>query len=489
MINKSSYNDGYLLIQVLVFGAVAVIIISGLVAFAAANIKLGRRIVLSEQAFQMAEAGLEYYRWHLAHDPSDYTDGTGQPGPYVKNFYDKDGILLGTFSLDIIPPPLGSTLVTLQSTGISAQDTSVQRTIISKLAIPSFANFAAVANAVMRFGSGTEVFGPIHSNNGIRFDGIAHNLVTSLLSNYNDPIHSGANEFAVHTHVNPPPGTGLNNSFRPLEAPPTSPVMSRTDVFIAGRSFPAPEVEFDTIMNDLIQMKADAESGGLYFASSTVSGYQITLKTDDTFDLFRVNNLRAVPSGCTSGTSGWGSWTASSTTLTLLGNYPFPANGLIFLDDNVWVEGTIDGARLTIVAARIPDDDVNQRRSMTFNNNILYTNYDGTDVIALIGQNNVNAGLYSEDNLRIDAALVAQNGRVGRFSYSDTDCAPYNRRNTLTLYGTIVTALQYGFAYGDPVTNGYSFRNLIYDSFLLYNPPPFFPETEDFHEVIYWKEI
>ena len=489
MINKSSYNDGYLLIQVLVFGAVAVIIISGLVAFAAANIKLGRRIVLSEQAFQMAEAGLEYYRWHLAHDPSDYTDGTGQPGPYVKNFYDKDGILLGTFSLDIIPPPLGSTLVTLQSTGISAQDTSVQRTIISKLAIPSFANFAAVANAVMRFGSGTEVFGPIHSNNGIRFDGIAHNLVTSLLSNYNDPIHSGANEFAVHTHVNPPPGTGLNNSFRPLEAPPTSPVMSRTDVFIAGRSFPAPEVEFDTIMNDLIQMKADAESGGLYFASSTVSGYQITLKTDDTFDLFRVNNLRAVPSGCTSGTSGWGSWTASSTTLTLLGNYPFPANGLIFLDDNVWVEGTIDGARLTIVAARIPDDDVNQRRSMTFNNNILYTNYDGTDVIALIGQNNVNAGLYSEDNLRIDAALVAQNGRVGRFSYSDTDCAPYDRRTTLTLYGTIVTALQYGFAYGDPVTNGYSFRNLIYDSFLLYNPPPFFPETEDFHEVIYWKEI
>ncbi|KKR30265.1 MAG: hypothetical protein UT62_C0017G0005 [Parcubacteria group bacterium GW2011_GWC1_39_8] len=489
MINKSSYNDGYLLIQVLVFGAVAVIIISGLVAFAAANIKLGRRIVLSEQAFQMAEAGLEYYRWHLAHDPSDYTDGTGQPGPYVKNFYDKDGILLGTFSLDIIPPPLGSTLVTLQSTGISAQDTSVQRTIISKLAIPSFANFAAVANAVMRFGSGTEVFGPIHSNNGIRFDGIAHNLVTSLLSNYNDPIHSGANEFAVHTHVNPPPGTGLNNSFRPLEAPPTSPVMSRTDVFIAGRSFPAPEVEFDTIMNDLIQMKADAESGGLYFASSTVSGYQITLKTDDTFDLFRVNNLRAVPSGCTSGTSGWGSWTASSTTLTLLGNYPFPANGLIFLDDNVWVEGTIDGARLTIVAARIPDDDVNQRRSMTFNNNILYTNYDGTDVIALIGQNNVNAGLYSEDNLRIDAALVAQNGRVGRFSYGDTDCAPYDRRTTLTLYGTIVTALQYGFAYGDPVTNGYSFRNLIYDSFLLYNPPPFFPETEDFHEVIYWKEI
>src|SRR3990167_7235308 len=149
----SKKENGYLLVQVLVFGAIAVVVIGGLISFAAANIKLGQRVVLSERAFQMAEAGLEYYRWHLAHDPADYTDGTGQPGPYVKNFYDKDGILLGTFSLDIIPPPLGSTLVTLQSTGISAQDTSVQRTIISKLAIPSFANFAAVANAVMRFGS------------------------------------------------------------------------------------------------------------------------------------------------------------------------------------------------------------------------------------------------------------------------------------------------------------------------------------------------
>ena len=29
---------------------------------------------------------------------------------------------------------------------------------------------------------------------------------------------------------------------------------------------------------------------------------------------------------------------------TLLGNYAFPANGLIFLEDHIWVEGQIDGA-------------------------------------------------------------------------------------------------------------------------------------------------
>ncbi|MGB3921669.1 MAG: hypothetical protein WBL19_00085, partial [Minisyncoccia bacterium] len=468
--------------------AAAVVIIIGLISFAISQSKLGKRIVLSEQAFQMAEAGIEYYRWHLAHDPDDYTDGTGQPGPYTKNFYDRNGVLIGTFTLTITPPPLGSTLVTVQSEGVPTADPTVKRTLVARLAIASFANYAAVANAIMRFGSGTEVFGPIHSNNGVRFDGLAHNLVTSFLSNYDDPVHSGSNEFAVHTHVNPPPGSGLNNTFRPLEAPPTSPVPSRTDVFIAGRSFPAPLVDFSTITSDLVQMKTDAQSDGLYFASSTVSGYQIVLKIDDTFDLYRVSNLRTVPTNCSSsGQTGWGSWTASTT--VLMGNYPFPANGLIFLEDNIWVSGTIDGARLTIVAARIPDDNASLRRSVTFNNDIIYTNYDGTDVIALIGQNNVNAGLYSEDDLRIDAALVAQNGRVGRFSYNDTDCAPYDRRNSITLYGTIVTALQYGFAYGDPVTNGYSFRNLIYDSFLLYNPPPFFPKTEDYYEIISWKEI
>src|SRR3990167_11267717 len=129
---KRNTNRGYLLIQVLVFGAVAIVVIAGLIAFAASNIKLGRRIVLSEQAFQMAEAGLEYYRWHLAHAPEDYTDGTGAAGPYVKNFYDRNGVLLGTFTLTITPPPLGSTLVTLQSVGVPLADPTVERTIRSE---------------------------------------------------------------------------------------------------------------------------------------------------------------------------------------------------------------------------------------------------------------------------------------------------------------------------------------------------------------------
>jgi hypothetical protein len=52
----------------------------------------------------------------------------------------------------------------------------------------------------MRFGAGTEVFGKIHSNVGIRFDGVAHNVISSGVASFDDPDHGGGNEFGVHTH-------------------------------------------------------------------------------------------------------------------------------------------------------------------------------------------------------------------------------------------------------------------------------------------------
>lgn len=487
--NKTK-NGGYLLIQVLVFGAIAILVVGGLISFAVVNIRFGQRVALSEQAFQMAEAGIEYYRWHLAHSPGDYTDGTGNPGPYQKDFRDKDGNLIGTFSLEIEAPDPGSTLVTIISTGVPAADPSISRSIMAKLAVPSFANFAVAANSFMRFGPGTEIFGPIHSNNGIRFDGLAHNLVTSALATFDDGGHSGGNEFGVHTHVNAPPSSGVTDSFRSLEAPPNS-VMSRPDVFVAGRSFPAPQVQFSQITADVNQIKIDAQDEGFYWASTTGQGYRVTLKTDGTFDLHQVDSVQT-PNNC-----GVNSWSVNA--VTFVGNFPYPANGLMFFEHHLWVEGQIDGQRLTIVAAYTANNQSSNWRSITVNNDLRYTNYDGTDVIALIAQDDINVGLYSDDDLRIDAALIAQNGRVGRYSYTNSGCGTNRYKDSITLYGTISTAQQYGFTYVGSsyncgggigtISNGYCERNIVYDAFLLYTPPPFFPKIEDFHEIIFWKEI
>ncbi|MEK7552740.1 MAG: hypothetical protein AAB505_01370, partial [Patescibacteria group bacterium] len=491
----------------------------------------GARLVTErEKAFQIAEAGIEYYRWHLAHAPQDFQDGTGVPGPYVHEYKDRDGQVIGNFTLTITPPAVGSTVVTVASTGRTVENPSVSRTIEVRLAIPSLARYAFIANSAMRFGYGTEVFGPIHSNEGVRFDGLAHNLVTSSRGDYDDPDHDGNNEFGVHTHLtNPLTSIVCNNisgftycGFVPAEGPPTTPLANRTDVFQTGRQFPVPAVDFTGFTNDLADIREetlpasgvctpDVPNGKLCFPDSGYSGYHVVLRPDNpnTFELYRVNTLMSPPSGCNQPVDqqgnptqpGWGSWSINTQTrlrqnLTTGGSYrfPLPANGLIFFEDDVWVDGRVNNARLTIASGKFPES-ANTNTSITVNRDLLYTNYDGQDVVALIGQNNINVGMNSgtttAGDLRIDAAVVAKNGRVGRYYYrapgsGNNRCSPYHTRSTLSLFGMIATNLRYGFAYTD--NTGYVTRNIIYDANLLYGPPPSFPLTSDQYSTISWRE-
>jgi len=510
--NSSGRTGGYIIIHSIVFGSIAIVIISALVAWAGLNLKLARASILKEKAIQIAEAGIDYYRWHLAHAPQDFQDGFADAGDYyTHSFHDKNGVPIGTFTLTITPPAVGSTIVTIQSEGKVVEDPTISRTIKTRLAIPSLAKFAFVSNSDMRFGVGTEIFGPIHSNGGIRFDGLAHNIVSSARTNYDDPDHSGANEFGVHTHVNAPPGSGTNDTFRSGEAPPTSPVPVRTDVFESGRQFPVPEVDFAGLTSNLAQIKSDAQASGRYFAASGALGYRIVLNPNDTFNIYRVNTLRAAPNSCTNSgnQTGWGTWSIATSggAQTQVSGSPFtiPTNGLIFVEDHVWVEGTVNTARVTIASGRFPDNP-STRTSVTVNEDLNYTNFDGQDVVALIAQNNVNAGLFSADTLDIDAALMAQNGRVGRYYYN-TSChtgsgasrVNWYARNTLNLYGMIGTAQRYGFSYtgsnwdcGGAIGNigsGYCGRNVTYDANLLYGPPPSFPLTSDQYQTITWEEV
>jgi hypothetical protein len=352
--------------------------------------------------------------------------------------------------------------------------TTLYRKLEAKLAIPSLAKYAVVANDKMRFGAGTEIFGPIHSNDGIRFDGLAHNIISSTKASYIDPDHGGSAEFGVHTHV------------APVDPLPPAAVPNRPDVFQAGRQFPIPAVDFAGITSDLATIKTNAQASGLYVAPSGSLGYHIVLKVNGTLDLYKVTSLVAPPGGCSNGASGWGTWSISGGGEQFLQNYAFPANGLIFVEDNLWVDGQINNAKLTIASGRFPDNPAT-RSSITVNNNLTYTNYNGTDVIALIAQNNFNAGLKSLDTQRIDAALVAQNGRVGRYFYSSS-CGTGYVRSTLTLYGMIATNLRYGFAYVCGCS-GYTTRNITYDANLLYGPPPSFPLAGSQYTTLSWKEI
>ncbi len=475
---------GASLMMVLVFTGAFVIILGGVTQYTIAYLSFSRQRIDREYAFTVAESGANYYRWHLAHVPDDYQDGSGGPGPYVHDYRDAAGNLIGKYSLEITPPPSGSTVVKIVSTGWLNRRPNLKRTIEIRMGIPSFSQYAVSANDVMRFGSGTEVFGPIHSNNGIRFDGLAHNLVSSSVDKYDDPDHGGGNEFGVHTHVNP------------VDPLPPAAVPTRTDVFQAGRSFPVAPIDFNGITADLFLMKNKATAAGIWRGPSDALGYHVKFKTNDRIDITQVNSL----STCEYRSGGnWINYAnifsiQTESAIDYNGgsslDLPFPANGIIFLEDDVWVDGAIDGVRVTVVAAREPL--ASGSATIIVNNNLTYTYTNGTDAIGLIAQKDVSVGLFSANNLRIDAAMIAQKGRAGRYyyrryatSYRPSGCQNNIYRSSLTLNGAIATSQRYGFAYTDGT--GYATRNLNFDNNLVYAPPPYFPTTGQY-AMLSWEE-
>ena len=107
-------------------------------------------------------------------------------------------------------------------------------------------------------------------------------------------------------------------------------------------------------------------------------------------------------------------------------------------------------------------------------NDVTYEDYVSGTVLGLVAKNDIGIVEDSEDDLRIDAAMLAQIGKVGREDYGDS-------KSTLTIHGAIATNQGYGFA-------GYQNVVIGFDSNLLLNPPPFFP-IEGVYRTDFWNEI
>ncbi len=514
---KMKMESGDILLSVIIFAAIAVTIITGLTNWGVSMLSNIRSVASREQALQIAEAGVDYYQWHLAQFPTDYKDGTNNSGPYVHNFYDRNDNLLGTYSLTITPPPTGSTIVKILSVGTLASST-ITRKVQESMAIPSLAKFAVVANDNMYFGPGTTIYGPIQSNKGIHFDGVAHNLVASALTTYTDP-DTGLNEWAVYTDVTNPP------TYPNPDPQPNTPVINRPDIFMAGRQSPVPAFSFNSLTANLTQLQTLAQQSGKEWTAlgSGYYGYHIVFQVVGgvtEYNMYKVTSLQPTPSNCgndvtaqsqmnqngqqNTGTN-WGTWTINNlvggsqsgaseilvnTGPNLDHSWPIPTNDIIFVDDDLWVDGTVSNARVTIASANVGASSANSYTNININTNLKYTNTNGNDVIGLIAQGNINSGMVSDNSYEIDGALVAENGRVGRFYYN-SNCSVsstnYSTRSSLTLLGMIGTALRYGFAYTD--NTGYAIRNINYDNNLLYGPPPSFPQATTQYQVISWQQL
>lgn len=471
MNSHKAFLRGSILAYGLVIMFMLSIIMTSIISFIANQTKYSLQTHAREQAFQIAESGIHFYRWYLAHQVEGRTAqqvatfwATGNPygvaTPYEVEYNDPGGDPIGKYRLEVTPPDTGSTVVIVKATGWTYRYPSVTRVIQVRFRKPSWSEYAVLANDTMRFGAGTEVFGKIHSNQGIRFDGLAHNIVSSAVASYDDPDHTGANEFGVHTHV------------APTDPLPPAAVPDRTDVFEGGRSFPVAATDFNGVLGDLSYIKSQAQAGvnGSRYFDNSHQGRHIILKSNDTFDIRTVQSFNASTNEINNYSGAWA-------------NYSIPDDGIIFVENNAWVEGTVNGRRVTIVAANLLSA---AKKTIYLGKDIRYTNYDCTDMVGLIGQQDVEVYRGSNNILRLDASLIAQLGRVGRSNYTGATAI----RNTITVYGAIASNQRYGFAWADMLGNhvsGYQNRNLYYDNNLLYCPPPYFP-TGTQYEMDLWQE-
>ncbi|MFZ2187176.1 MAG: pilus assembly PilX N-terminal domain-containing protein [Candidatus Moraniibacteriota bacterium] len=479
---KKKLSGSALVFALIIMTAVAIVLTSVL-AFITSQTKYSLRVQAREQAFQIAESGIHFYRWYLAHQVEGrtaqqvqdfWTSGSpyGVGTAYEAEYVDPAGSAVGKYRITVTPPELGSTVVTVRSTGWTYRYPDDMRTLEVRFRRPSWSESAVLANDFMRFGAGTETFGKIHSNQGIRFDGVAHNVVSSSVATYDDPDHTGNNEFGVHTHD-------------PMDPLPPAAVPVRTDIFEAGRTFPVATVDFNGVLGDLNYMKSEAQAGAngnRYFANdSNDVGRRIVLKADGTFGVCKVAAANfTTTNGITSYRRNSGSSTCGTCSGLCLSTYTIPDNGIIFVEDNVWIDGQISNKKVTIAAADLVSGS---NPSVYIGNDITYSNYDGHDIIGIIGQRNIEIIRDSDTNLRIDAALLAQQGRIGRANYGSSDS-----KNSITIYGALATNQRYGFAWTNGTANwGYATRNLYYDNNLLYYPPPYFP-TGTQYQMDLWEE-
>ncbi len=472
--NYSLKLKGSALVYILIIMSAVLIILSSMVQYIASQIKYSYYQSEKEESLQIAEAGIYFYRWYLAHEVEGKTAAQikdfwqnenpyGVSSSYEREYTDPQGAGIGKFSIDVTPPDPYSTIVIVQSTGWTYKNPNSQRTVRVRFRRPSWSEFSVLANANIRFGDGTEVYGPLHSNGGIRFDGVAHNIVSSNKTDYADPDPPHVNRPGVWTSWAGEYNTNMGS-----------------DVFLAGKDFPVPEKDFNGTTADLALMKQAANDSSTYFDNSEV-GRHIILKTDGNFDIRTVQSYDQCFNHITSYS---GSWQTNT----------IPDNGVIFVEDNVWLEGKINGDKVTVVAADLVGGG---SPNIFIEHDIEYTAYDGSDIIGIIAENDIEIIRNSENDLRIDGALMAQIGRVGRLHYAGyckawwwiiciQSCSCNDHKNTITTYGSMATNQRYGFAYTDGT--GYTNRNLIYDNNLLYYPPPYFPTGTEY-SLDLWDEL
>ena len=523
MIKNKGNQNGFIIAWVISLMLALAFIITAALSVIYLNLGNAVRNNQSQLAFNIADAGINYYLWHLNHDSADFKDGNtsatvissgkyaGYYGPFEHNYKDDNSNVVGKFILYVKPKTTGSTIGEIISIGKTSDGKST-RTVQADLGAPSFATYGLATAGMTWFGANEAADGKIHSNVGIRMDGASNADVTSARSTYVPSSSLGGNGSTSRS------GVWCNTS---VTTPVNCNTRSKTDW-----RYPVPTIDFAAIVGDRCELKKTAfmadpstqtYAGGTtpcsnvpnvrtaayiprYNSSgafSATTGYLIELNNNNTYNLSRVTNETY---NYTSATNYTNPYTSALTRTSVATNIPIPAEGVIFVEDNLWIRSNSQfRGRATIVAARQADSNT---ANIIAADDIEYSTKNGQDVLGLISEGSFLIAPYAPPKpdastsnfpFKIHAAIIS--GGDVRFpsSYmtrSVTEWTTSTRR--MEYFGSIGMTNESGVwtwstSSGSSTVAGFQYNTTSYDYNLLYAPPPHFPIT-DTYNILNWRE-
>ena len=468
---------GIIITYVLVFGAIFLLLLSGLLGFILLQLRQSAQRLAWNQSLHIAEAGIHYYRWCL----NNQVEGNCL---LEKEYLDPAGNPLGKFSLQIITEEVCGQILTREiiSTGWTYRFPGVQRRVGIIYSKESVAKYAYLINDHVWAGADREIRGLYHSNRGIRMDGINYSLVTSATQEWICTRSFGCPPCPEVCYIDPEGNCVCPGVFTTANG--------NEDLF----DWPVPSFDFAGITVDLAQIRnlSQTQPGAVYLPPSQdidpeAKGYHLIFQPEGTVEVWLITELDQVLAYSLE--EGW--FYESS---IIEGKYLYqtislgPTCPLIFVEDNLWVEGTIKG-RVTLVSANLIDPNLDT--SVFLTDNIDYTVLDGSDGLTLIGERNVLIGPDSPDYMTLRGIFVAQKGHFGRNLYIGGGTV--NRwGELLVIHGSIISNGRVGTAWFNLagwVVSGYRKRETYIDPNLIYNPPIFTPFVSEELKLFHWREI
>jgi len=442
---KYSRRRGFYLPVILISSVLFFALVTAIISLALSNVKMATLHNKRITSMSIAEAGVNYYLWHLAHNSSDYCDGnpcvgSAPYGPFTHDYKDQSGQALGTFSLYITPPSAGDSVTTVKSIG-KVNGESPIRTVITTIGMPSFTKYTLLVNgSQLWIGPGEKITGTVHVNGSGMYN---QGEITGDAS---------STELTYSGWFGDQPG------------------VAGPGIYGGAKLFPITPIDMNQVNVDIVNIRNDivANGTGDYYDNATgAKGYHLILRTND-YELRKVTKYNSSELGITEESA--------------IGVYAYPSDGVVFIEDNVWVEGTVDRDKITIIASD-PEASGGQKKRMIIPNNIKYSNYDGSDKIGLITQTDILVTKNAPFNMEIDAAMIAKDGEIKINSYSGL------YKGNMRVYGSMAhkTGLVWTYDSGGGNWNGYATTETIIDQNNVLSPPPKFPLTGAF-AILSWRE-